>query len=277
MPVAAGGRSMSFSIQTGRPAVRPCGAAADLADAVAEMYPAETEDAFLLWNLAPVRLSYAGDLAALVDNLVPLLEDVQRPDFSETEVFWGSDMFSAEWSLVRTGRSLRIRARWHSTPGNYESLLTERGDAVVRTDVFVGEWAKILRRIVTDIEATSVELDDEDIYRRAREVPAVRISGTRGRGMDPHFRNFFRAHLDLERGYEITGDLRPTLWGFNDAYVELIRTGFDQIMSDDAFGPAEYERLTDIEFPDREILHTYLRALYDHLFNNAPVQPTPPG
>lgn len=58
----------------------PCSSAADLADAVGAMYPVETEDARLIWN------------------------------------------------LVRAGGSLRIRARWHSTPGNYESPLAERGD-----------------------------------------------------------------------------------------------------------------------------------------------------
>lgn len=73
------------------------------------------------------------------------------------------------------------------------------------------------------------------------------------------------------------GDLRPTLLSFSDSYVDLIRSGFEQILSDESFGPAEYERLTDIEFPDRETLQTYLRAMYDYLFHGAPDQPMPPG
>jgi hypothetical protein len=164
---------MSFSIQAGCPAVRRCESAADMADAVGEMYSSEAEDAILVWNLVPVRLPYGYDLAALVDDLVPLLEEIQRPEFSETEVFWGSDTFSAEWGMAREGDSLRIQARWHSTLGNYESLLAERGDAVVRTQVFVSEWAKILQRIVTDIEAESVELDDDDIFVRAKALLAA--------------------------------------------------------------------------------------------------------
>lgn len=94
--------------------------------------------------------------------------------------------------------------------------------------------------------------------------------------MDAHFKNFFSAYLDLERGYEITSELRPTLLSFS-AYVKLVRSGFEEIISDGAFGPADYERLTDIEFPDRETLQTYLRAMYDYLFNGAPEQPMPPG
>ncbi|MES9505782.1 hypothetical protein ABWJ92_05140 [Streptomyces sp. NPDC000609] len=95
--------------------------------------------------------------------------------------------------------------------------------------------------------------------------------------MDARFKNFIRVNLDLERGYETSGDLRPTLLSFSESYVDLIRSGFEEIISDDSFGPAEYERLTDIEFPDRETLRTYLRDMYDYLFNNAPEQPLPPG
>ncbi|MFG2336647.1 hypothetical protein [Streptomyces yangpuensis] len=163
---------MSFSIQVGCPAVRRCGSATDMADAVGEMYPSEGEDAVLVWNLVPVRLSYGHDLAVLLDDLVPLLEEIRRPGFSNTEVFWGSDTFSAEWGIVREGDSLRIRASWHSMLGGYESLLAERGDAVVPVWDFIGEWAKVLRRIVTDIEVERVELQDYDLFRRAKALLA---------------------------------------------------------------------------------------------------------
>ncbi|MEV6682623.1 hypothetical protein AB0N09_38040 [Streptomyces erythrochromogenes] len=164
---------MSFSIQAGRPAVRRCGPATDMADAVGEMYPSDAEDALLVWNLVPVRLSYAHDLAALLDDLVPLLEELRRPGFSDAEVFWGSDTFSAEWGIVSEGDSLRIRARWHSILGSYESLLAERGDAVIPAGEFIGEWAKVLRRIVTDIEAERVRLEDDDLFRRAKALLAA--------------------------------------------------------------------------------------------------------
>ncbi|MET9570647.1 hypothetical protein ABZY34_16195 [Streptomyces virginiae] len=55
--------------------------------------------------------------------------------------------------------------------------------------------------------------------------------------------------MNLEQGYYGGGCLRPTVLSFSDSYVELVRAGFEQIIADDSFGPAEYERLTDIEFP----------------------------
>ncbi|GHA94174.1 MULTISPECIES: hypothetical protein [Streptomyces] len=95
--------------------------------------------------------------------------------------------------------------------------------------------------------------------------------------MDARFKNFLKIYLDLEQGYDTSGCLRSTLLSFNDSYVELIQTEFEQIISDESFGPAEYEQLTDIGFPDRESLRIYLRAMRDYLFNDAPEQSMPPG
>ncbi|MFF8259706.1 hypothetical protein [Streptomyces virginiae] len=124
-----------------------------MAVAVGEMYSFAVEDAILVWSLVPVRLSYGYDLAALLDDLVPLLEETRRAGFSDAEVFCGSATFSAEWRIVREGDSLRVVARWYSTLGNYESLLAERGDVVAPVRELIGEWAKELRRIVTDIQS----------------------------------------------------------------------------------------------------------------------------
>ncbi|MEV4433427.1 hypothetical protein [Streptomyces sp. NPDC049585] len=168
---------MTFSIQAGCPATQACASASDMADVIGELYAPEVEAAVLVWNLVPIRLSYGYDVAVMVDDLVPLLEEVQDPGFSATDVFWGPDTFTAEWKLIREGDSLRIRSRWCSVLGGYESLLSERGDVVVGATVFIDEWCKILRRIVADIEAASMELEDDDILVRAK---ALAEAGPRG-------------------------------------------------------------------------------------------------
>ncbi|MFD7628296.1 hypothetical protein ACFV7Q_20025 [Streptomyces sp. NPDC059851] len=175
-------RETQFEIREGRCPIGPrrIASAADLADAVAEMYSSESEDAVLVWNQVPVRLTYRYNIAVMLDDLVPLLEEVRRPEFSGAEVFWGSDTFSAEWKLTREGGDLRIRARWHSTLGNHESLLAERGDVVVGAEDFVGEWSKVLWRIVTDVATGSVELADGDLLVRAKALlgaTATELSG----------------------------------------------------------------------------------------------------
>ncbi|NXY96851.1 hypothetical protein HYE82_21180 [Streptomyces sp. BR123] len=54
--------------------------------------------------------------------------------------------------------------------GNHESLLTERGDVTVGAEEFVGEWSKVLWRIVTDVATGSVELPDDDLLVRAKAL-----------------------------------------------------------------------------------------------------------
>ncbi|MEJ8645119.1 hypothetical protein WKI68_35745 [Streptomyces sp. MS1.HAVA.3] len=95
--------------------------------------------------------------------------------------------------------------------------------------------------------------------------------------MEERFERFVKTYLSMTEGYDTSGYLRPTLMGFGEPFVEAVRSGFVQALADDSFGPAEYERLTDIEFPDRETLRAYLQAMYDYLFNEAPEQPMPPG
>lgn len=75
--------------------------------------------------------------------------------------------------IVRQADLLRIHARWHSTLGNYEALLAERGDVVVPAADFIGEWVKVLRRIVTDIEAERVEFEDVDLFLRTTALLAA--------------------------------------------------------------------------------------------------------
>ncbi|MES9601921.1 MULTISPECIES: hypothetical protein [Actinomadura] len=161
---------MNFWLQTGNPETLKVGSAEDMADATGQMYPMDTEDAILFWNRVPVRLEYRYDIAVLLDDLVPLLEEVQNPEFSQTQIHWGSDTFSTEWNIARDGDSLRIDSRWDSIHGSYEFLLNERSQLTVRIESFVAEWLKVLRRITSDLAIRHVRLEDDDIATRAKTL-----------------------------------------------------------------------------------------------------------
>lgn len=94
--------------------------------------------------------------------------------------------------------------------------------------------------------------------------------------MDKRFEGFLRTYLDVEQAPDTSGYLRPTLLAFNDSYVQVIRDGFAEVLQNPDFGSAEYERLTDVEFPDGDCLRRYLRDMYAYLFEDAPAQPAPP-
>jgi hypothetical protein len=161
---------MNFRLQTGNPETLKVESAEDMADATGQMYPMDTEDAILFWNRVPVRLEYRYDIPVLLDDLVPLLEEIQNPEFSQTQVHWGSDTFSTEWNIVRDGDSLSIESCWDSVHGSYEFLLNERSQLTVRTDSFVAEWLKVLHRITSDLTIRHVRLEDDDIATRAKTL-----------------------------------------------------------------------------------------------------------
>ncbi|MFD0025956.1 hypothetical protein [Streptomyces sp. NPDC058382] len=95
--------------------------------------------------------------------------------------------------------------------------------------------------------------------------------------MEKDFPGFLRVYLDEEQAYDNSGYLRPTLMSCNASYVQAIREGFSEIIRDKDFGTAEYERLTNIEFPDYDSLQKYLVNMHSYLFENSITQPLPPG
>ncbi|KAK1182290.1 hypothetical protein B7755_031675 [Streptomyces sp. NBS 14/10] len=169
-PVDPIGAVVRFYIQSGCPEVLKVETADDMADAVGQLYPLETEHAVLVWNRIPVLLEYRYDIPVLLDDLVPLLEEIQRAEFSETRVYWGSDTFSTEWQIRRDGELLRIDSRWMAVSGSYESLLNGRSQLTVEIRSFVAEWLKVLRRIAYDLGAQSVRLEDHDIAVRVNAL-----------------------------------------------------------------------------------------------------------
>jgi hypothetical protein len=87
---------------------------------------------------------------------------------------------------------------------------------------------------------------------------------------------FIKTYLNAEQGFDTSGYLRPTLLAFNESYVDGVRQGLSEVLHNRVLTLDEYERLTDIEFPDEESLHEYLRHMYSYLFEGSPEQPTPP-
>ncbi|MGW7003159.1 hypothetical protein ACWGCW_10095 [Streptomyces sp. NPDC054933] len=164
---------MNFWIQTGNPALLDVDETADnMADAITLVYPADTEFMILSWNLIPVAVNYCEDIQVFVDDIVMLLEKIQTPDFTEAHVCTGASSFFSEWWIRRDGNDLVIDSRWDSVLGNYEFMLNERSKLTVETTVFTGEWLKVLRQLVDDLTKKSVQMENEDTFRRAQSLLA---------------------------------------------------------------------------------------------------------
>ncbi|MFI1914811.1 hypothetical protein [Nocardia sp. NPDC020380] len=159
---------MEFFVQAGSPEIRACGAVDDFAEAVSQIYWDAEEYAVLVWNWVPILLSYSDDISVMLHDLVPLLEEVQRPGFVGCRVQWGSNTFLAQWDFSRDRELLVIDASWQSTNGSYEHLLSNRPRVSMPIRVFVDEWSKILRQILADFDSMAVVIADHDILQRTR-------------------------------------------------------------------------------------------------------------
>lgn len=162
---------MSFWIQTGNPALLDVDEIAqEMSDAIALVYPDDTEYLILSWNRVPVIVNYCDDFHVFVYQIVELLEKLQDPDFTEAELCTGASDFFAEWWIRRDGDELVIESRWRSIVGSYEFLLNERSRLTVKADDFTTEWLKVLRRVVEDITAKAVRMEDDDLFVRAKAL-----------------------------------------------------------------------------------------------------------
>lgn len=166
---------MNFKIQacnpkTQNPAERRV---EDLAAAIQAIFAADTEDAFLLWNGIPVRLSYKYDLSVLIDDLLPLLAKLLDSPTGAQQVYWASNTFQAEWALEWTADQVTIIATWDSVAGGYEDLLNQRNMLEVERKGFLREWRAVLRHVLDKVNKANLEIEDQSSIDLLRKIEAA--------------------------------------------------------------------------------------------------------
>ena len=145
----------------------------DLAAAIQAIFAADTEDAFLLWNGVPVRLSYKYDLSVLIDDLLPLLAELLDTPAGARQVYWASNTFQAEWAVAWTVDQVRITTTWDSVAGGYEEVLNQRNVLEVERTVFLREWRALLRKIVDRVYRANLEIADHSSIELLRKIEAA--------------------------------------------------------------------------------------------------------
>ncbi|QKW06203.1 hypothetical protein HUT18_07090 [Streptomyces sp. NA04227] len=94
--------------------------------------------------------------------------------------------------------------------------------------------------------------------------------------MNRELATFVGTYLHFERVYDAGDSLRPTLLGFSESFVAGVREGFAEVLRECSMTLGEYERLTEIEFPDDDSLYAYLEDMNAYLFEGREEQPAPP-
>jgi hypothetical protein len=166
---------MYLAIQASNPAV--IGAAGKRVpgppDAIATIFPDETEEAYLLWDAVPIRINYKYDWSVMIDDVPGMLDKLMRESVGEHRVFWGSSSFMAEWKMSWSGGKLAIASTWKHIAGGYEDLLNRTSSLEIGQDEFVWEWKALLDRTITCIDRSGIEIVKSDQLDTLRSIEAA--------------------------------------------------------------------------------------------------------
>ena len=152
-----------FTIEVGNPIFRSTREeqVEYLYQAIETIFPDDTEKAYLLWNLVPVRIDYKYDLYILIDDIPPLLNALLNSDRGSHRVGWGSSSFNAEWNIEWADGIVKIGSQWNSIAGAYEALLNSRSQLEMEKDVFLSEWKALLRKIIEAIDKSVIAIANQ--------------------------------------------------------------------------------------------------------------------
>jgi hypothetical protein len=145
---------MFFAIQVSNPAILSVKKKRqeDLAEALNAIFPDKTEEAYILWNWVPVRVSYKYDLSVMIEDILNMLIFLTASESGSYRVSFGSSTLNAEWQLNWNDNQLTIFSNWHSPADFYTDLLNSRNKLEINRDAFLWEWKAVLRKVIWAIE-----------------------------------------------------------------------------------------------------------------------------
>lgn len=165
-----------FQIEVGNPAVNvgASGPASDISEAIEMIYPMETPDARLGWGGQWVNINYKYDASVIIPDVIVLLERCAAGDDRRMRVCFGSNTFRVDWEVNFRGDLVLVASLWECVSCASVALLNAVGEMAIGRKRFVGEWLKLLERIIADLESTPVSILDDDLLVRARRLLATR-------------------------------------------------------------------------------------------------------
>lgn len=155
---------MQFVIQVGDPIifVPQTKEIPNLALAIEELFPMQTEEIILYWYWVPVRIGYKYDLSVLIDELLPLLWALLHTEQGKYKVAWDSTSFSAYWFLVWDEQQMTIEAEWHAVAGQYETFINSHPKVKTTRLAFLQEWKGVLKRLLQAIVLAEIQIEAQE-------------------------------------------------------------------------------------------------------------------
>jgi hypothetical protein len=167
---------MSFYIQVSNPTfLNPSESFDDsLREVIEDIFPYETEYAFLFWNGLPVSLRYKYDVNRILNSVLSLINlliaSEETPGFPFTLDCFS---FKASWYVRCNGDDLKIESEWHRIDGGYENWLNARSQLEIKKSIFIAEWKTLLMKIIEAIDKSSLKVDKKSLIDLRKTEAAI--------------------------------------------------------------------------------------------------------
>jgi len=142
-------------------------------DALQNVFPMWTEEAFMVWDRIHIPLGYKYIISFIIYDVLEILEALMHQEQGTLEVTWPSNDFAGCWQIHWEGQEIEIHARWDSMVGRSESLLNALPPLVMNKNDFVSEWKQVLGfalRALTEAGYQESQLRDLAMLRRVYEA-----------------------------------------------------------------------------------------------------------
>lgn len=140
---------MKFAIQACNPkTIKNKNCENSLSGAIENIFPLNTENAFLCWNHIYVPLSYKYDLSYMINDILNMIYKIESNDEGCLLIHWLPDTFRCDWVINWNQVEIKIESKWECTVGRLEKLLNASGDVILPKELFINEWKCVLKKII---------------------------------------------------------------------------------------------------------------------------------
>lgn len=157
------GNDLSFYIQASNPKSQYVVNMDDetLSDVIESAFPLNTESVILSWNYISVPLSYKYDISYMMEDILKLLDALQKAKTGEMIIHWLPDTFRCNWSLNWGNGQLKIHSYWECTVGHLEGNLNQVPNISLPIENFLNEWKEVLHMVINGVENCGYDLTKE--------------------------------------------------------------------------------------------------------------------
>jgi hypothetical protein len=117
----------------------------NIEDFIQEVFPLETEYAFIIWNHIYIPVSYKYDISLMILDFVKIRDFITNNTAEKIKIYWASNTFRSEWDIKMQGEKIVVYSKWYQTLGMVESLLNEFNTVEISTLDFLEEVEKIIK------------------------------------------------------------------------------------------------------------------------------------